>query len=268
MAYAPAASPRLPMPRHPIHSQSQRYPPRLSTASSACGSTAPGSVLQAPPCPCEEPAALASDDPATFRVQPHNIEAEQALLGAILVNNEAYHRVSELLRPEHFFEPVHARIFECCAQRIGRGKLADPVTLKLLFEEDEALRELDGARYLGRLAHAAETIINAAEYGQHRPRSRPQAWPDPGRRGRRQPRLRPGAAGDAAASRSRLAERELFALAQEGEIRGEFRPFPQVLSAPSGTSRAPGTRSARSRASPPGSPASTRSWAGCSPPIW
>ena len=53
-----------------------------------------------------------------------------------------------------------------CAQQIARGQLANPVTLKLLFEEDEALRELDGARYLGRLAHAAETIINAAEYGR------------------------------------------------------------------------------------------------------
>ena len=57
---------------------------------------------------------MASDDPATFRVQPHNIEAEQALLGAILVNNDAYHRVSEFLPAEHFFEPVHARIFEGC----------------------------------------------------------------------------------------------------------------------------------------------------------
>ena len=58
---------------------------------------------------------MAPDDTGTFRVQPHNIEAEQALLGAILVNNDAYHRVSEFLRAEHFFEPVHARIFERCA---------------------------------------------------------------------------------------------------------------------------------------------------------
>ena len=93
---------------------------------------------------------MAPDDTGTFRVQPHNIEAEQALLGAILVNNDAYHRVGEFLRAEHFFEPVHARIFERCAETIGRGQLADPVTLKRLFEEDAALRELDGARYLSR----------------------------------------------------------------------------------------------------------------------
>ncbi len=52
-----------------------------------------------------------SRTPAGFRTQPHNIEAEQALLGAVLINNEAYHRVSEYLRAEHFYEPVHGRIF-------------------------------------------------------------------------------------------------------------------------------------------------------------
>ncbi len=56
--------------------------------------------------------ALEARAPAGFRTQPHNIEAEQALLGAILINNEAYHRISEFLRPEHFYEPVHGRIFE------------------------------------------------------------------------------------------------------------------------------------------------------------
>jgi len=173
---------------------------------------------------------LASDESVTFRIQPHNIEAEQALLGAVLVNNEAYHRVSELLRAEHFFEPVHGRIYEACAQRIGRGNIADPVTLKLLFEEDEALRELDGSRYLSRLAHAAETIINAAEYGQivhdlalKRGLIRigeevvnhafDRAHPEAGR------------------EQIESAERELFNLAQEGESKGEFRPFPQVLTA-------------------------------------
>ena len=76
------------------------------------------------------------------------------------------------------------------------------MTLKLLFEEDAALRELDGARYLSRLAQAAETIINAAEYGRIDPRPRPQARPDQGRRGRGQPGLRPPAGRRPAASRS------------------------------------------------------------------
>lgn len=168
-------------------------------------------------------------DEAAFRVQPHNIEAEQALLGALLVNNEAYHRVAEFLRAEHFFEPVHARIFDCCAQRIGRGQLADPVTLKVLFDEDEALRELDGARYLSRLAHAAETIINAVEYGH-------LIHDLAVKRGL----IRVGeevvvkafdrAAEESGREQIEAAERALFALAQEGESKGEFRAFPAVLS--------------------------------------
>ena len=103
---------------------------------------------------------------ASFRIPPHNVEAEQAVLGAILVNNEACHRISEFLRAEHFYEPVHGRIYATCSQRIGNGMLADPVTLKVLFEEDAALRELDGARYLAQLARAAESIVNAVEYAR------------------------------------------------------------------------------------------------------
>ena len=109
---------------------------------------------------------LESRAPAGFRTQPHNIEAEQALLGAILINNEAYHRVSEFLRAEHFYEPVHGRIFATMHRLIESGRLADHVTLKVAFQDDEALRELDGAQYLARLARAAESIINAEDYGR------------------------------------------------------------------------------------------------------
>ena len=173
---------------------------------------------------------MAPDDSTTFRVQPHHIEAEQALLGAILVNNEAFHRVGEFLRAEHFFEPVHGRIFERCAERIGQGKLADPVTLKLLFEEDEALRELDGARYLARLAQAADTIINAVEYGRliHElalKRGLIRVGEDAVNRAFDAGRAENGR------EQIELVEKELFELAQEGESRGEFRPFPVVLSA-------------------------------------
>ena len=60
-----------------------------------------------------------------IRTAPHNIEAEQALLGAILVNNEAFYRVSDFLEPKHFFEPIHQRIFELAAELIRAGKLGD-----------------------------------------------------------------------------------------------------------------------------------------------
>jgi len=101
-----------------------------------------------------------------FRDPPHNLEAEQALLGAILVNNEACDRVSGFLEPQHFFEPLHARIYEAASTLIRTGKLASPVTLKTFFENDATLAEIGGPAYLARLAAAATTIINAEEYGR------------------------------------------------------------------------------------------------------
>ena len=101
-----------------------------------------------------------------YRTPPHNLEAEQALLGAILVNNDACDRVTSFLRPEHFFEAVHARIFEAAETMIRMGKLASPVTLKTYFDNDATLKDIGGPAYLARLAAGATTIINAEEYGR------------------------------------------------------------------------------------------------------
>ena len=102
----------------------------------------------------------------TFRTAPHNIEAEQALLGAILVNNEAFYRVSDFLEPKHFFEPIHQRIFELAASLIRAGKLATPVTLKTFLPADLDIAGLTVNQYLARLAAEATTIINAEDYGR------------------------------------------------------------------------------------------------------
>jgi len=105
-------------------------------------------------------------DAEEYRSAPHNLEAEMALLGAILVNNEACDRVSNFLLPEHFQEGVHARIYEAAATRIRSGQLASPVTLKSFFEQDETLQDIGGPAYLARLAASATTIINAEDYGR------------------------------------------------------------------------------------------------------
>ncbi|MGQ0609540.1 MAG: replicative DNA helicase [Paracoccaceae bacterium] len=97
---------------------------------------------------------------------PHNIEAEQQLLGAILTNNDVYDRISALVKPEHFFDPVHQRIFERAAARIQKNALASPVTMKPFFEDDEGLKELGGAPYLVRLAGAAISAFAARDYAQ------------------------------------------------------------------------------------------------------
>ena len=102
---------------------------------------------------------------ATTRTPPHNIEAEQSLLGAILVNNDAFDRVSDFLRAEHFSEELHRRIYELLSQLIRAGKVATVITLKT-YLADVDLGGLTVSQYLARLAAEATTIINAADYGR------------------------------------------------------------------------------------------------------
>ena len=102
----------------------------------------------------------------SFRAPPHNIEAEQALLGAILVNNEAFYRVSDFLEPKHFFEPIHQRIYELAGGLVRANKLATPVTLKTFLPSDLDVAGLSLNQYLARLAAEATTIINAEDFGR------------------------------------------------------------------------------------------------------
>src|SRR6202041_3630787 len=101
-----------------------------------------------------------------FRTAPQNIEAEQGLLGAILVNNEAFYRVSDFLEPKHFLETIHQRVFELAASLIRAGKLATPVTLKTFLPAELDIAGLSLNQYLARLAAEATTIINAEDYGR------------------------------------------------------------------------------------------------------
>jgi replicative DNA helicase len=109
---------------------------------------------------------VAQSETPAYRTPPHNLEAEQALLGAILVNNDAFDRVSDFLRPEHFSEDLHRRIFETAAQLIRAGKLATVVTLKTFLNDIELPAGVTVQAYLARLAAEATTIINAEDYGR------------------------------------------------------------------------------------------------------
>ena len=106
-----------------------------------------------------------ASDVATLGV-PHSIEAEQQLLGAILTNNDLFDRVAQILRAEHFYDPVHARIFETAAARIAKNNLASPVTLKAFLEDDAGLAELGGPAYLMRLAGAAISSFAVRDYAE------------------------------------------------------------------------------------------------------
>ncbi len=109
--------------------------------------------------------AGAATEAEPYRLAPHNVEAEQALLGAILVNNDAFDRVSDFLQPGHFSEEIHRRVYEVASSLIRGGKIATPITLKTFLGEHD-LGGITLPQYLARLAAEATTVINAADYGR------------------------------------------------------------------------------------------------------
>ncbi|MDP6352560.1 MAG: replicative DNA helicase [Alphaproteobacteria bacterium] len=163
-----------------------------------------------------------------YRIQPQNIEAEQALLGAVLIDNEALDKVSAFLEPDHFHVPVHGRIYEAARTLIQRGQVANPVTLKAFFELDEGLADIGGAQYLTRLAASAVSLVNAEAYGRlihdlclRRDLIRlgddlVETAYDP-------------EVDDSAAAQIERAEGRLFQLAETGQHEGGFRPLSSSL---------------------------------------
>ena len=97
---------------------------------------------------------------------PHSIEAEQQLLGALLTNNDLFDRIASVIKPDHFYDPVHARIFAVASARISKNNLASPVTLKTFMAEDAGLAELGGPAYLIRLAGAAISAFAVRDYAE------------------------------------------------------------------------------------------------------
>ena len=97
---------------------------------------------------------------------PHSSEAEQALLGALLYDNEVYHRISAIVQAGHFYNPVHARIFDSISMLIEHGKLADAIVLKNRFSQDETLVDIGGVEYLAILLESAPVGAAAPEYAK------------------------------------------------------------------------------------------------------
>ena len=155
---------------------------------------------------------------------PHSIEAEQQLLGAILTNNDIYDRIASIIGPKHFYDPVHARIFDIAAARIAKNTLASPVTLKAFMEDDEGLKELGGPSYLARLAGAAISAYAVRDYAQmiydlSVGRDLIQLGRDISAK---------AATGDVASGpREQIveAEQQLYALAEQGQVESGFQSF-------------------------------------------
>ena len=171
---------------------------------------------------------LRGPDSEPIRIPPYNTDAEQALLGAILINNATYSRVSEFLQAEHFGNAVHGRIFASIGKLIESGQRADPVTLKGLFDQDTALASIGGSQYLARLATSAVTIINAEDYGRiihdlYQRRELITIGEDVVNDAFHQD------LDDPAREQIERAERRLFDLATAGQLEGGFRAFDTAL---------------------------------------
>lgn len=164
-----------------------------------------------------------------LREPPHNFEAEQALLGAILINNAAYQRVAEFLRPEHFADPLHGKLYDSLSKLIERGQIVSAVTLKTYVEQDEDMKAAGGAAYLARLAAASVHVIDATAFGQvvHDLYLRRQLI-DIGET------VVNGAFGsgdveETALNQIEVAEKKLYDLASTGQTEGGFKAFRVAL---------------------------------------
>jgi replicative DNA helicase len=166
----------------------------------------------------------------SWRAMPHSQEAEQALLGALLVNNNGLEKVTEFLRPEHFFVPVHGRIFQALLTFFERGLNATPITIKGYFENDPDLDSVGGPAYLAELASHVVSIVNVEDYGRtifenHRRRQLIQ--------------LGETIVSDAfvhdldnpATRQIEVAESKLYELAQFGDFKGGFTKLEQSVMA-------------------------------------
>ncbi len=101
-----------------------------------------------------------------FNLGPNNLEAEQGLLGALLVKNEAFDRITNNLKADHFASPAHGRIFTAILSHLDKGFPVDHITLKTKFEADGALEHVGGAEYLAELAASVVNIVNIDEYAR------------------------------------------------------------------------------------------------------
>jgi replicative DNA helicase len=97
---------------------------------------------------------------------PQNVEAEAALLGALMIDNRLVEDVQTRLKAHHFFEPLHGRIYDAILRLTDKNMVANPVTLRPLFDADEAMKEVGGPSYLAQLTGSGAAIIGARDFAQ------------------------------------------------------------------------------------------------------
>ena len=98
--------------------------------------------------------------------QPSNIEAEQALIGSILVNNDIIDEISNVVKSNYFYDPAHIKIYEVIESLNNKGMIANPITLKNYFEKDNMLDEVGGTEYLVKLTRFSSSSKQAIDYAK------------------------------------------------------------------------------------------------------
>ena len=97
---------------------------------------------------------------------PSNIEAEQNLLGSILVNNDIIDEIANTIKPEKFYDPIHVKIYEVIENLNRKGMIANPITLKNYFEKNQGLDEVGGVEYLVKLTRFSSSVKQAIDYAK------------------------------------------------------------------------------------------------------
>ena len=159
---------------------------------------------------------------------PANIEAEQALLGALLYDNAVFERIGDQLQARHFYEPFHQRLFASIETNVRKGQLAEPILLAEQFSRDTAFEELGGIRYLADLVDRAPAAANAADYA--RAVYDLALRRDLIRIGGEIASVAAAPEGDVSArDQIEQAEQQLYQLAETGSISQGFVPFSEAL---------------------------------------
>jgi replicative DNA helicase len=98
--------------------------------------------------------------------QPSNLEAEQALLGSILVNNDILDEIATIVNSSIFYDPAHVKIYEVVENLNNKGMIANPITLKNFFEKDNMLDDVGGTEYLVKLTRFSGSVKQAIDYAK------------------------------------------------------------------------------------------------------
>src|SRR5258708_7077158 len=110
---------------------------------------------------------IAESPPEAPPAFPQNVEAEAALLGALMIDNRLVEDVQLKLKPLHFFEPLHGRVYEAILRLTDSNRIANPVTLKPLFEADDGMKEVGGPSYLAQLTGSGAAGVRAPDSCAH-----------------------------------------------------------------------------------------------------